>query len=124
MPALITSTDDTTLFVFKGRASAPESWYLLQGGSLQKKEKYCSVYSNEEKGTDHLNGLRVRPTVSINGIGMIAPTFITIKGVNEKELPTQNCPCGCLYIEIPGLCVGGTQDLRNKSVGHMCFIGN
>ena len=124
MPALVTSTDDTTVFVFKGRSSAPENWYLLQGGGIQKKDKYQSYYTNEEKGTDHLNGLQVRPTITINGIGMIAPTFITIKGVNERELPIESCPSGRLYIKIPGLCVGGTQDLRHEAIGHVCFIRN
>ena len=71
-----------------------------------------------------MNGLHVRPRVSMNGIGMIAPTFITIKGVNEKELPVTTCPNGRLHIEIPGLCVGGTQDLRNDAIGHVCFIRN
>ena len=40
IPALMTSTDNTTMFVFKGRATLPENWYLIQGGGLIKKQKY------------------------------------------------------------------------------------
>ena len=123
LPGLIFSTDDSTLFVFKGKAKTAESWYLLQdNGFNDGVAKYNqSVYGNEEGGTDHLNGLRVRLTFTMNATGMLAATFITVTGVSEKELPKKTCPSGVLYIQIPGLCIGAAQDLRHNAVGYVAF---
>ena len=84
MPGLITSTDDTTIFVFKGATKELEGWYLMDKSHSGGKQ---SSYSNDKGGTDNKNGLRVRLTFTINGVGMMAAPFITVTGITEKELP-------------------------------------
>ena len=108
LPGLVFSTDDSTMFVFKGKETNTETWYLLQDNGVNNGVvKYNqSVYGNEEGGTDHLNGLRVRLTFTMNATCMLAATFITVTGVTERELPRDVCPSGVLYIKIPGLCLG------------------
>ena len=89
LPGLIFSTDNSTLFVFEGKAKMTESWYLLQdNGFNDDVAKYNhSIYGNEEGGIDHLNGLMVRLTFTMNATGILAAAFITVTSVSEKKLP-------------------------------------
>ena len=42
------------------------------------------VYGNEEGGTDHLKGLRIRLIFTINALGMLTDKFITVIGLTER----------------------------------------
>ena len=119
LPGLITSTDDTTVFVFKGATKELEGWYLLDKSHTAHKQ---SSYSNDKGGTDNKNGLRVRLTFTINDVGMIAAPFITVTGITEKELPRSTCPSGVCILSIPGLCAGGNSDPRNAVMGYVAFV--
>ena len=119
LPGLITSTDDTTVFVFKGAMKELEGWYLIDKNHDQSKQ---SSYSNDKGGTDNKNGLRVRFTFTINGVGMLAAPFITVTGITEKELPRTTCPSGVYILSIPGLCAGGNTYVRNEAMGYVAFI--
>ena len=119
LPALITSTDDTTVFVFKGSSKEPEGWYLVEN---ERDGKDQSNFSNDDGGTDNKNGLRVRLTFTMNGVGMMAAPFVTVTGLTERELPRETCPSGVFIISIPGLCAGGNSDIRNISPGFVCFV--
>ena len=119
LPGLITSTDDTTVFVFKGATKELEGWYLLDKKHIASKQ---SSYSNDKGGTDNKNGLRVRLTFTINGVGMMAAPFVTVTGITEKELPRATCPSGVYILSIPGLCAGGNTDPRNAAMGYVAFI--
>ena len=103
-PGLVTSTDDTTVFVFKGATKELEGWYLIDRSHDRKSQ---SSYSNDKGGTDNKNGLRVRLTFTMNGVGMMAAPFITVTGITERELPRSSCPSGVYIMSIPGLCAGG-----------------
>jgi len=123
LAGLVFSTEDSTMFVFKGKASNTETRYLLQDNGVKNGVfKYNqSVYGHKEGETDHLNVLRVRLTFTMNATCMIAATFITVTGVTERELPRDVCPSGILYIKIPGLCLGAAQDLRHDTVVYVAF---
>ena len=41
--------------------------------------------------------------------------------MSDNELPRDSCKNGILIIEIPGLCYGGTVDVRNNSKGYVVF---
>jgi len=75
------------------------------------------VYGNEEGGTDHKNGLRVRLTFTMNATWMMAATFITVTGLNERKLPKSSNPDEVRHISNLGLCIGAAQDLRHEVVG-------
>ena len=53
----------------------------------------------------------------MNATGMMAATFVTVTGLNERELPKSSNPDGVRHIAIPGLCIGAAQDLRHEVVG-------
>ena len=48
-------------------------------------------------------GLRVKITFTFSGAGTMAPIFISVLGLTERELPEEQC----ISLIIPGLCVGG-----------------
>ena len=79
------------------------------------------MYGNDKGGTDHLNGLRVRITFTMNATGMLAATFITVTGLADRELPKKTCLSGVFHLKIPGLCAGAAQDLRHDAVGYLAM---
>ena len=92
LPSFITSTDESILFVLKGKSNKSSGWYLLSKKDTGKKSGKQSVCSNSISGTDHLNGLRVRLTVTINALGLIAAPFIYVIGITREELPLDKNP--------------------------------
>ena len=119
LPGLVTSTDDSTVFIFKGKSKHDEGWYLVDNNQQESSQ---SCYSTDIGGTDHLNGLRVRLTMTINGIGAMAAPFITVTGITEKELPKESCESGVYILQIPGLCTGSSMDPRLNAPGYICFV--
>lgn len=90
-PALLLSTDNRTLFIFECKSKCLSSWHFYEKGkhntSLQ------STFSSEIGGTDHLN---VRVTHTMCGLGLMAPLYVTMYGLNEREFPKHLSPSGVL----------------------------
>ena len=77
---LITSSDDTAIFMFRGAAASVQGWYLLCNTNTGKKQ---SRFCNETGGIDHLNGIRVQLTFTMSALGYISDPFITVTGITE-----------------------------------------
>ena len=86
LPGPITSTADSTLFVFKVKANNVNGWYLVSKKDTGKKYGKQSVYSNDIGGTDHLNGFRARLAVTLNALGLMSAPFISVTNITRKEL--------------------------------------
>jgi hypothetical protein len=84
-PELITSTDDSTVFIFCGSNNQPDEFRLVTKKSCWNKGTN-SVYNVDE--CDHMNGMRVKLTWTLSGGGTCAPLFVTVTGLNDRELPT------------------------------------
>ena len=67
--------------------------------------------------------LQVKNAFTMSAAGTIAPVFISVCGLNERELSPELCPDGVLLLEIPGLCVGG-GDIQTgvNAPGFIVFI--
>ena len=117
-PALLLSTDDSTLFVFRGKVKKDSGWYLHEAG---RNTSVLSTYSTDVGGSSNLNGLRVRLTHTMSGLGIMAPLYITVYGLTERELSPQEYPTGILVVRVPGLCYAGHMDVRVKEVGFLVF---
>ena len=92
-PYLNTSTDDNTLFAFRGTAVNNVSFCLT---NITKSS--LSNFSKEIGGTDHKNGLRLRHTHTMNPYGNMAPIYATVTGLNERELSKELCLPGILIL--------------------------
>ena len=78
LPALITSTNDTTMFVFKDAAPNVERWHAVPVVDQKNRKDHQSYYSNNVGGTSLLNGTRVRLTFTMNALGNTAALVITV----------------------------------------------
>ena len=65
-------------------------------------------------------GTRARLTWIASADGIVAPTFVTYTGLNERELLTSICPIGVLVLSIQDLAVeGGTLNNKCTIVGYI-----
>ena len=90
--------------------------------SISKQGGKQSIYSNDNGGTDHLNGLRVKLTVTINALGLMAAPFISVTRISREKLPLDVRPSGVYIIRIPGLCSGLSVDPRHDASGYITFV--
>ena len=64
-------------------------------------------------------GLRVKLTYTFSGAGVMAPIFVSVLGLNEREMPEDQC----ISLKIPGLCVGGGGvAVGNEQTGLLMFM--
>ena len=125
LPVLIFSTENWTLFVFKGVAKQPEKYHLVSNrGNVCKilNNNNQSIYGIEEGGTDNKNSLRVRHAYIMNSNEQLETTFVIVTGHTESELPRLICPSSVLHVEIPGVCISALQYLCLQYVGYLVFI--
>ena len=119
-PGLITSTDDNTMFIFEG-TEKKSNWVLYDKDTHKSRQ---SAFTGRPGGTDHLNGLSVRLTHTITAMGVMAPIYITVYGLTDRELCPIKYPTGIHIVKIPGLCYAGNLDVRAKQIGYVVFTHN
>ena len=120
LPMFISTTDDTTIFAFEGAVEnkANECYIINKNDDTGTR----SAFTKSTSSTDSLRGLRIRHTVTFNGVGNTAPFYLTIYGLSESELPSSTCPTGVYQLPIPGFCYGGNQNVSSSTVGYLIFI--
>ena len=117
IPALVISTDDTVNYVFEGEGTKEEKFRLVGTKSLSKAGSQSRYKYDDSK---NMCGTRVKLTYSFSAAGTSAPIFITITGLNKREL---TCTEDFLVLAIEGLCVGGGGvTVGNKQKGYLVFM--
>ena len=99
-PDLTLSTDDTVQYIFEGKGEAQDSFRLVASKALEKAGTRSKYMHDDSK---NMCGLRVKLTYTFTGAGTMAPIFISVLGLNERELPQDQC----VALKIKGLSVGG-----------------
>ena len=100
-PELIFPTDDTVNYVFEGKGIVNDCVRLVGTKALQSGGTR-SKYQND--AANHMCGLRVKITYTFSATGTMAPMFTSVLGLNDRELPNDDC----ISMKIEGLCVGGS----------------
>ena len=120
LPMFLSSTDDTTVFVFEGVVEGKQSDKFV----IRKDDDTAtrSSYTRNTSSTDSLRGLRIRHSVTFNAVGNAAPLYATVYGLSVEELPIEHCPTGRLCVPLPGFCYGRCQDVSNSTVGYLVFL--
>lgn len=113
-PALLISTDDTTVYTFEGSDDGPDKFLLAAKKSCENNGTHSLYTVNEGKD---MNGMRVKLSFSFNALGASSPLYITVSGLTEEEMPIEE---DMLVVEVPGLCVGGGVGLNDR-VGYIVF---
>ncbi len=116
MPALVTSTDDSTLFICEGeQPTGNVEWRLANPDDVDQRGTHSLYDTDGNNG--HLNGLRVKLTHIVNATGQSAPVFISVLGLSANELPNDEM----FLMKIPGLSPGGSIFVENEVVGNILF---
>ena len=125
-PCYLSSTDDTTVFAFEGKAEAGGQIYLVrrEDPDIETERGTRSAYTRNTGSTDSCRGTRIRSSVTITAGAHVAPFFFIVYGLTEKELPLDKTPDGFLPVKIKGLAYGASQDVTNKSYGYVMFVRN
>ena len=122
---LLSSTDDTTLFVSPGRIDDKkkrDNEVLVSNEHDNSTQMY---YKQSDENLDkNAKGMRVKLTFTFTGGGQMFNPYVTVSGLSERELPQKNCPSGILTVPIPGLCMECNRDPRCEKVGHVIFLCN
>ena len=120
-PHNLSSTDDTVNYAFEGESTNSELVYF----SKKDLDGMRSTHTQNAGCTDSTRGIRVRYTVTITGSGKLAPVFVTVYGLSEKELNKELCPSGILIKKVRGLAYGGNVNVTNRhQVGWILFTRN
>ena len=120
LPMFISTTDNTTMFAFEGSVdSKADECYIVKKDNDSGTQ---SAYTQTSSSTDSCRGIRIRHTVSFNGVGNAAPFYMTIYGLSDSELPKETCPSGVYHMMLPGFSYGANRNCSNSTVGHIVFI--
>ena len=115
-PEMILSTDDTVQYIFEGKGAGKDLFRLVASKALKKAGTRSKFMNDDSK---NMCGMRVKLTYTFSGAGIMAPIFITVLGLNERELPQGQC----VSLKIPGLCVGGGGvTVGSKGFGILMFM--
>ena len=55
------------------------------------------------------------------GTGIMTPLYITVYGLNVRELPVEDIPSGIFVLEVPGLSYENNLDARVLESGYVVF---
>ena len=91
LPNLITSTDETTLFVTSGVINEQEKIHVTCKPTVVKNENVSSSsrnnYSTSLFGDSHCRGLRIVLNTTFTAGGLTAPIFVAVHGLTLEEMP-------------------------------------
>jgi len=112
-PLLTFSSDDTTVFAHVGAAASNE----VRVASASEDGKTAGVFKMDD--FSHLNGIRVRPTVTLTAAGHVAPLYVTVTGCSRREVTH---PSGMFVVKVQGFCIAAASDHRANDVGYVVFL--
>lgn len=121
-PQLVLSIDDSRVFAFEGTVDESGEWswkLIVESGD----DRNSGVYS-DFKVTDNAGkkgGISVKITFAFTAAGTMAPIYIAVTGLTEKELDPELCPSGFLPYKVPNLCKGGNDVHSNGGFGWIVF---
>ena len=123
-PFSVLGTDDFGIILKSERKTARAGYEFVIGSKAHKGKHKTRAYFNTEKGrgdwTDTL--MRVMGTCTMCAAGLISPPVLTVKGMNEREMPLAHSPDGMLVLEIAGWTAGGATDQRSTAPGYVVFL--
>ena len=69
-------------------------------------------------------GMRVKLTFTFTGEELVFNPYITVSGLIEIELPSNECPYGIIVVPIPGLSMENHRDPTCQKYGCVVFMRN
>ena len=101
IPTMCYSTDDTTDYIYECYGNNRKGTFRLVSNKSLKNAGSRSRYTIDNSKS--MNGLRVKLTYTFSAAGTMAPIFISVLGLTERELPEDER----IALKIEGLSVRG-----------------
>ena len=120
LPQLVTSTDETTLFITSQIINNKEVWFLYAkavGSNNVLDSSKRDNYSTKMSGDAHCRGLRITLNNTFTAGGRVAPAFVCVYGLTPDEMPDDEI----ILVPIDGLVIGSDQN-GSMDKGYICFI--
>ena len=122
LPNLVTSTDETTLFVTSGIINEQEKIHITCKPTTVKNENVSSsvrsTYSTNLAGDSHCRGLRIVLNNTFTAGGLTAPICVVVHGLTLVEMPKNDI----VTFPVPNLVVVSDRDIYTDEVGYITFV--
>ena len=124
LPNLLTTTNEVTIFATAETIHQKESFYIVakpEKESIKNDEVHSGArnnYKTKLSGDAHCRGVRIVINSTFTAGGLSAPIFVTLFGLTEDEMPTDEIIC----LEVPGLVAGSHQNLYSGGAGFITFV--
>jgi hypothetical protein len=101
---MVTATNKTAVFacVGIGDDSGAQQWKLLDAGESHS-SRSTFVVDKDRAQNWSCSGQRICLTKTMAKNGWMAPIFATMTGLSADKLPSDTCPSGTFFLEVPGL---------------------
>ncbi|CAB9518460.1 hypothetical protein SEMRO_936_G222121.1 [Seminavis robusta] len=123
--SLLISMDDTGEYAVEGlNKDAASEVFITSVGTHDANTGVKSVFTTSPAPAV-ANGIRVKMTNLMTAAGTTGPVWMSVTGLNERELPKSENPAGILVLSIAGLCVGGGGvTVGRENSGFVVFVRN
>ena len=68
--------------------------------------------------------MRVKITFTFTGEGQVFNPYVTVSGLTERELPSNECPSGIIVVPVPVISMESNKDLHWQNNGYVVFMRN
>lgn len=118
-PALRTSTDQSTQYIFEGARNEPAKFVLTSKASATKRAVNSSYTA---KSDNTYRGMRVKPTLTATAAGTMFRMVIVVNIKQHHMPPGKNF----IVVKVPKLCIGGGVSIskENQDFGWVVFKSN
>ena len=122
LPNLVTTTDETTIFVTPTKIFDKENVYVVACPTKIKNEKVdsgtCNDYSTNDHGDAHCRGIRVVLNTTFTAGGLVAPIFAVVYGLTPDEMPQNDI----VTLPINGFTAGADRYIYSNKDGYVVFV--
>ena len=122
LPNLVTSTDETTMFVTSGVINEQERIHITSKPTNVKNPNVSSSsrnnYTTNISGDSNCRGLRIVLNTTFTAGGISAPIFVAVHGLSLEEMPRNDI----VTISVPNLVVGSDRDIYTQGNGFVTFV--
>ena len=122
---MLARIDDTKLFISPGKNSThcKDNDTLVSSVHDNKTQIYYKK-SCDDDDDENVNRMRVKITFIFTGEGQVFNPYVSVSGLTERYIPSNECPSGITVIPIPGIFMESNRDPTFKNNGCVVFLIN